>query len=824
MLIIITSQVIFRGFESKSVRLNNNWVNVAGQNRMLSVKVLNLSQLVAKGEKSYRKELNAIKQDIEFAIRILKFGGIITINKQKIKVLPLNPELFALHENLERDWQIYNQQVSQVSSILFSEHSISQQKQILSTATNLNEKFIRTSNEIIYRTTELNEAVQNKRVFWRRFVLLSNVFILLYVLYIFWRYTLRPLQMLSEVSSKMVNGQLDQGVDIKQKDELGKIAEATNDLAYNLKEVRDFVEELGKGNYQVRLEMEKKERVIAENSLYMTLITARNQLITLKGENEKQAWVSHGLAELGDILSTGDSDMHALGQKLLSKLIKFLKGNQGTIFLLQKERGEQWLELVACYGINEARIQQKKIPHDGEFGVGLTGQALIEKGTIHQVGVIPEYFEVKLGADEVKNGNVLIIPLIFNQTEVGVLEIGSFKEFENHEIDFVEILADRIASMILNIQSGEKTSQLLKASEEQKDILQAQEEEMRQNVEELRAIHEVMGKKQKELERQNQRIKSSELVLTKALKQLEEQKQTLEIQKIDLEEANDVLHAQEEEMRQNVEELVATQESLASKSKNLERQNKLITTSIYYAQNIQQAILPSQEKLQQVLKDSFVIYRPKDIVSGDFYWLSKIDDKIVVAAVDCTGHGVPGAFMSMIGNTLPNQIVNEKKVTHPSDILKLLDKSVYEDLNQQKSSNREGMDVCICTIEPRGEQTNVCFAGAKRSLYYTHQGELVEEKGDRFSIGGWQDNTRKQFTGKDIILDAGERIYLSSDGFVDTPNPKRKSFGTRRFKKVLLASTDLSISEQKKAIELAVDEFQQDAEQRDDILLVGIEV
>ncbi|OJJ20858.1 hypothetical protein BKI52_09765 [marine bacterium AO1-C] len=825
MLIIITSQVIFRGFESKSVRLNNNWVNIAGQNRMLSVKVLNLSQLVAQGEESYRKELNSVKQDIEFAIRTLKFGGKITINKQELLVPPLNPELLVLHQNLKKDWFAYNEQVSQISSKLYAQHDKLQQKQILLKAISSNEKFIRTGNEIIQRVIELNEATQTNRVFWRRFVLLSNVFILLYVLYIFWQYTLKPLQKLSEVSSKMVKGQLDQDIDIKQKDELGQIAEATNDLAYNLKEVRDFVEELGKGNYQVELEMEKKGRFIAEDSLFMTLITARNQLITLKGENEKQAWVSHGLAEIGHILSAGDIDIHVMGQKILSELIKLLSGNQGTIFLLQQEEEKTWLELIACYGIHEERIQQKKIPYDGEFGAGLIGQALIERGTIHQVGVTPEYFEVKLGAGEVKNGNLLIVPLIFNQTEVGVLEVGSFREFETHEIDFIEILADRIASTILNIQANKKTNRLLHESEEQKDILQAQEEEMRQNVEELRAIHEVMGKKQKELERQNQRIKSSELVLTKALKQLEEQKQTLENQKIDLEEANDVLHAQEEEMRQNVEELVATQESLASKSKNLERQNKLITTSIYYAQNIQQAILPSQEKLQRVLKDSFVIYRPKDIVSGDFYWMSKInDEKIVVAAVDCTGHGVPGAFMSMIGNTLLNQIVNEKKVTNPSEILKLLDKSVYEDLNQQKSSNREGMDVCLCTIEPGNEQTNVCFAGAKRSLYYTHEGELIEEKGDRFSIGGWQDNDRKSFISKEIKLNIGDRIYLSSDGFVDTPNPRRKSFGTKRFRKVLQDSIEISISEQRNTIEQALDQFQQDAEQRDDILLIGIEV
>lgn len=787
--IITTSQFIVRFSESHTLELTNNWVNIAGRNRMLAMRVLHLSQQLSQGDEAFRRELNIAKEQVEQGLQIMQIGGELRIDSKTISVATPDESLQPVHKNLVATWNKYNQQVSQISNGLFEKYSKTQQQQIVLKAYQLNDRFITNSNLIIERMTTVSQ-VNHLRMKWiQRGILASNIFILLIVIYIFWKYTFKPLHKLSEVASNMALGNLDEVLDINQKDEIGRIAEATKDLAYNLKEVREFVQHLGEGNYGIQLEMEKKGRKISKDSLFMTMIVARDRLRSLMKENERQAWVSKGLAEFGNTLSAGDTDLKELCDTLISQLVRYLKGNQGGIFVLEElendEKREKWLELISCYGFSEERYQKRRLLIDNDFGAGLVGQALIEMGTIHQVGIMSEYFGVTLGMGDVDNGNVLIVPLVFNQKEVGAIEIGSFTEFTHHEIEFIEILADRIASTILNIQASAKTNILLKYSEEQKDILQAQEEEMRQNVEELIATQEAMGKKQKELELQNQRIKSSELVLKKALKQLEEQKVILEEQKYELEEANDILHAQEEEMRQNMEELIATQEALALKGQNLERQNKLITTSIYYAQNIQQAILPSREKLLNVLKGGFVIYRPKDIVSGDFYWMSKIKDRIIVAAVDCTGHGVPGAFMSMIGNTLLNQIVNEKKVTDPADILRLLDKSVYEDLNQQKSSNREGMDVCLCTIEYENGHSKVLYAGAKRGLYYLNEGEIKEQKGDRYSIGGWQANKEKVFCTKELILNKADRLYLSSDGFVDTPNPKRKSLGTKRFRMAL---------------------------------------
>ncbi len=823
MLIIIASQFLMRGFNNKSIEETNNWINIAGRNRSLSIKILSLSQQIIHGDQSAKKELNTIIAQLETALRTLQLGGEVVFNNKVVHLKPVESSILPLFNTLQKDWQAYQDQILKINTESFRKYTPAQQRVIIQKAVTANEKFIGTSNFIIEKVNLTNRASQQKVAEMRRLVILSNVFILLLVIYIFWKYAFRPLHKLSEVANNMVLGNLEEVLDIDQKDEIGRIANATAELAYNLKEVKTFVRHLGQGNYDVQLEMETKNRMIAEGSLFMTLVVARDRLRQLMVENQKQTWASHGLAEFGDTLSAGDTDLKDLTSTVISQLVKYMNGNQGGLFLLNEiketadKSAQKQLELVSCYGYSEKRRKNRKILLDDDFGGGLLGQALIEKGTIHQVKVPADYFEVSLGMDEITNGNILIVPLISNQIEIGVLEIGSFIEFENHQIEFVENLADRIASTILNIQAGVKTTYLLMEAEEQKDILQAQEEEMRQNVEELRSIHEVMEKKQKELELQNQRIKSSELVLKKALKQLGEQK-------IELEETNEILHAQEEEMRQNVEELISTQEALALKSKNLEHQNKFITTSIYYAQNIQQAILPSREDLLSLLKGGFVIYRPKDIVSGDFYWLSRVEEKVIVAAVDCTGHGVPGAFMSMIGNTLLNQIINEKKATDPADILRLLDKSIYEDLNQQKTSNREGMDVCLCVIEYEEDKAKVMYGGAKRGLYYYHQNNLEELKGDRFSIGGWQSYTEKYFTSKELILDVGDRLYLSSDGFVDTPNPKRKSMGTKRLRQILQTSASLSMNEQQTAVENALNNFQQDAEQRDDILLIGVEL
>jgi len=258
----------------------------------------------------------------------------------------------------------------------------------------------------------------------------------------------------------------------------------------------------------------------------------------------------------------------------------------------------------------------------------------------------------------------------------------------------------------------------------------------------------------------------------------------------------------------------------------LSEKNEHITSSINYAQTIQNAILPINENIDKQF-ENFVIYRPKDIVSGDFYWYSEIENYIFISVLDCTGHGVPGAFMSMIGNTLLNEIVNSKKIFETNNILTKLDELVKVSLRQEHSDNNDGMDVCLCRIEKIENTTIVNFTGAKRPLLIYKQGftEIFSLKGNRKSIGGMTIKRNvEDFISNEILFENTGIIYLSSDGYCDQNNFDRYKFGPTKLHNLLINNIEKTMLEQKIILENSMDNWMNGEKQRDDITLVGIKI
>lgn len=263
----------------------------------------------------------------------------------------------------------------------------------------------------------------------------------------------------------------------------------------------------------------------------------------------------------------------------------------------------------------------------------------------------------------------------------------------------------------------------------------------------------------------------------------------------------------------------------------LEKQNKEIKASIRYAQTIQQAMLPSDSQIEKYF-DPFIIYLPKDIVSGDFYWITSQESKnkktVYLAVVDCTGHGVPGAFMSMIGNRLLNEIVTERGIESPAEVLGMLNTMVKEALRQEETDNNDGMDLAFCKfeIEPGGKCL-LTFSGAKRPVYIIKNSvnKLITYNGDRKSIGGYS-LARKEikFTNHTQELEQGDMIYLFSDGIIDQNGPERKKFGRLRLEEAMIDSAKLNPAEQKEIFEKRLNDYMNKEEQRDDIALLGIKV
>ncbi len=269
---------------------------------------------------------------------------------------------------------------------------------------------------------------------------------------------------------------------------------------------------------------------------------------------------------------------------------------------------------------------------------------------------------------------------------------------------------------------------------------------------------------------------------------------------------------------------VKAENLLKRKNEEIRKANRKITDSINYAQGIQAAVLPFHSRIREFFKDYFVLFIPKDVVSGDFYWIERVNDKIIAAVVDCTGHGVPGALMSMMGNELLNNIVIKQKIFDPAKILEEMNKDVRYALKQEESvsTSTDGMDVCICIIERN--KGILKFAGAKRPLYIVSDGEFIEIKGDRKSVGGRQKEQHRFFTSHEIEIKSGMILYLTTDGYQDQHNQNQEKIGVRQLRKFLLFISDKPLLEQKKLLQNEIKEFSKGEKIRDDMTILGIKL
>ncbi len=273
------------------------------------------------------------------------------------------------------------------------------------------------------------------------------------------------------------------------------------------------------------------------------------------------------------------------------------------------------------------------------------------------------------------------------------------------------------------------------------------------------------------------------------------------------------------------EQLTISNTAIRLQKEELETHKKEITDSINYAKRIQESILPPDSYWHNMLPDSFIFYRPKDIVSGDFYWIEHKNNSVCFAAVDCTGHGVPGALMSVVGFNLLTQAVNEMDLTIPSEILKHLDYGVTKTLRQSGDGKgvKDGMDLSLCSLN---KTTNVLqYAGAFNSLYYISGGVFHEIKSDKFPIGVNLDGKVDNYTNHTIPLQKGDCVYLFSDGYADQfGGPKGKKYKYNQLKELLHKIHLLPIADQKEQLANAFDSWKGELEQVDDVVIIGVRI
>lgn len=271
----------------------------------------------------------------------------------------------------------------------------------------------------------------------------------------------------------------------------------------------------------------------------------------------------------------------------------------------------------------------------------------------------------------------------------------------------------------------------------------------------------------------------------------------------------------------DVTEKKYTEQRMLETNQALLNRNKEITDSINYAKRIQEAILPNVDFLKKKFTDGFVLYQPKDIVSGDYFYFHETEEMVYVAAIDCTGHGVPGAMMSVIANSLLKEVFFNKKLSKPDEILFALDELLFDALNKDNPEEirYDGMDISLCAFDKTNDVLS--YSGAMRPIYVRKNNTLLEIKGSKFPLGFH--HSKKDFNVHTISLEKEDAVYLFTDGYCDQfGGDKNKKLNRKAFKELLLSISEMNADEQEAFLEYALKNWKQEEEQTDDILVIGV--
>ena len=278
----------------------------------------------------------------------------------------------------------------------------------------------------------------------------------------------------------------------------------------------------------------------------------------------------------------------------------------------------------------------------------------------------------------------------------------------------------------------------------------------------------------------------------------------------------------EMKVAERTEEVVRQKEEVERQSRKVVELYKNVTDSIRYAKRLQDSILPPERRIRELLPEAFVYYRPKDIVSGDFYWIERVGERILFAAVDCTGHGVPGAFMSLIGHNGLNQAAKERGLARPADVLRELNRTAFEALHKDREQHliRDGMDLALCSYDPASRVLD--YSGANNPLYVVREGETMAYAPNKVAIGNFEPQGQ-EFMQHTVELKPGDMVYVFSDGYADQfGGPKGKKFLYRRFRELLVEVSAHSPDRQRRMLHDAFNAWRGAHEQVDDILVIGM--
>ena len=343
----------------------------------------------------------------------------------------------------------------------------------------------------------------------------------------------------------------------------------------------------------------------------------------------------------------------------------------------------------------------------------------------------------------------------------------------------------------------------------------------------MNVMIEEIEEKKNLIQKINDQLEEQKEEILTANEELTQQKEEIQIINKDLQHKNEEISSQKDEIEAQRDEIESQRDMATNQRDQIIAQKQAITDSIEYASIIQNALLPPDDFIKYLLPKYFILHKPRDIVSGDFYWLRQKDNKIIIIVADCTGHGVPGAFMSMLGSTLLAEIINTTEILQANEILNELREQVMISLRQtgQEGEAQDGMDLALCILDKENKELQ--FAGANNPLYIISNSELKEIKGDGMPVG-ISPEAGKSFTNHVLEIRKGDSIYMFSDGYVDQfGGSQRRKFKSNQFKQLLLDIQDKIMYDQKQILDQTINKwmnYNDGCEQIDDILVMGIKI
>ncbi|MCU0389732.1 MAG: tetratricopeptide repeat protein [Thermoflexibacter sp.] len=536
--------------------------------------------------------------------------------------------------------------------------------------------------------------------------------------------------------------------------------------------------------------------------------------------------IGNALSNLGDVFVKLGSYQDALQYTLRSLEIKRNEGDKAGMAHVLTTMGEIYAKLG----------QFDKASSYFQEGLQLAQQINVRQLQLNLYLSLFEYYESKKEypkALEYHKDYVLLKDSLFNiardrqLSELSVRYESAKKERENLE------LQQKIAEDQATLKGK---NQLLTAIGIGAIILLALGLWILRDNQKLKQLNALHKRDEMEIKRKNEELEKQQEEINKRQEQILEKSKEVELQKEEVELKSEQLQFAYEEINETNAELREQKEAMKQQNAELRHKNLQITESIRYAKDIQEVFLPSEKRMQEAFAEHFVLSKPKDIVSGDFYWLSQKEingnKKTILVTADCTGHGVPGALLSIIGGSILNQLIDERNMTQPEEILQALNDNFVATLQQEDSNIGDSMDISLCIIDHSAKE--IAFSGTKMPIFYVQDGEIYELKGNPRHIGGLHRQRRRNvpFTTTKFSIGSPTVLYMISDGFYHQfgGTPFRK-FMRDNFKKLLLEVSNKNLADQKVALETTLSSWMYDTDasikpfpQIDDILVIGVKL